>query len=111
MSRFRTRTASSPQDRQIAGHLDRAARELEHALQAARDGGLTGGYRQRRVERELGRVLAAIQEVGSIAPKYGGNDPDYISEDERNKRHRERLAEERAARKAAVEAEATEVAT
>ena len=99
MGRLRATTAPSPEDREIAKRLDTASREVEEALRIAR--GARGlGYRARRVARDLERALAVINEVGSIAPRYGGgDDPDLVTESERNRLAREQREAERAARK------------
>jgi hypothetical protein len=97
LGKLRATTAPSEQDRAIATKIDRATREVEGALRVAREA-RGQGYRARRVERDLGRALAALHEVGSIAPRYGGgDDPDLITEDERNKLARERREAERVA--------------
>lgn len=93
MSRLRVSTSPSEGDRVISSHLDRAIREIEAATQVARQAKTT--HRSaRRTERDLSRALEALHSVGTMAPQ-GGVDPDAISEDERNKMHREKMAQER----------------
>jgi hypothetical protein len=78
-------------------HLDRATRELEAALLVARSARRTSP-RARRIERDLGRVLYAMGDVGTIGQRYGsGDDPDLMSEDERNRLAREQREAERLA--------------
>lgn len=92
MSRFRANRAPSANDREISLRLDRAAQEVAAALGIARGQSRTAGYigmRARGVERELGRLLQAIESVGSITPRYGYTDPDLVSEEERNRSARE----------------------
>lgn len=104
MSRLRATTAPTEEDRRIALHLDRATQELEQALLVARSA-RHKSRKARRVERDLGRVLTTMESVGSIGNRYGGgDDPDLMSEDERNRLAREqREAERLAAVAAAVE--------
>ena len=94
MSRIRATTAPSEVDRAIAQRVERATRELEDAARLAR--GSRGDYRAKRVERDLSRIIGSLRSVGTISPRSGDNDPDQVSEDERNRLARERRAQERA---------------
>ena len=70
-------------------HVERATRELEEALRMAR-GARKANHRARSVEKDLGRALYALSEIGTIAPRYGGqDDPDLMTEDERSRLSRE----------------------
>lgn len=91
MSKFRASTAPSPEDRLIISHLDKATQELEKALRVSEK---VGSLRARKVARELGRLLSGLNEVGTIAPRYG-EDPDSISEEKRTELFREKSERER----------------
>jgi len=78
-------------------HVERATRELEEALRMAR-GARKANHRTRArsVEKDLGRALYALSEIGTIAPRYGGqDDPDLMTEDERTRLSRERREQAR----------------
>ena len=92
----RSAMASPEKDREVANHLRSASREVEQALQVVR---ACSGYRAKRVERDLGRLLNAMSEVGTMAPKFGGDDPDLLSEEELSLRVRKAREERRQARK------------
>lgn len=73
--RFRSTNAKSAEDRAIAARLEKAARELEEALRLA-NAAKWAGYRSKRVGRDLGRALQAIENVGSLASPYGDPEPE-----------------------------------
>jgi hypothetical protein len=98
---FRSRTAPSEEDARIAQHIDRAIREVEGAMGVARKAAKTAGFRGRRVEREISRVLSALNAVGSVANRFG-DDPDQMPEEERVRLWREKREQERLARVAEV---------
>ena len=101
MGRLRATTAPSELDRAIAGHVDRASRELESATLLARSA-RGQSYRSKRVERDLARIVGSLQQVGTIVPKF--DDPDRVSEEERNQLAREQREQAREqAREAARE--------
>lgn len=104
MSRLRATTAPSELDRAIAQHVDRAVRELESAARLAHSG-RRASYRARRVERDLARALSAAQQVGTVAPRFGEDDPDMVSEEERARLAREQREQERKAEREAAVAE------
>ena len=99
MTRYRISTAPSEEDRRIALHLTRAVEEVEAAIQVARQ--VRGRGLGKRVERDLARVLSCLEEVGTIAPRHNGDDPDRISEEQRAKMLREKREQERQAKKVA----------
>jgi len=110
LSRSRISNAPSEEDRQIGELLLKARNAVEAAVQVTRQS-KTAGYRQRRTERDLGRALEALNNVGTIAPRYGANDPDLVSEDDRIRAFRERQEQKRLAAVAAVAAIAAESST
>jgi hypothetical protein len=92
--------ASPEKDRAVALHLRRAAGAVEQALREVKS---CEGYRAKRVERDLSRILHAMSEVGSVVPKFGGggDDPDLLSEEERSLRARKAREERRLLKQAA----------
>ena len=96
MSRYRASNAPTDIDRQIQSSLDRASRSVGEALQLM--GGLPSNHRKRKVAGDLGRVMEALRSVRYIGVQ--GGDLDALAEDERNQKHRDRLAQERDERKA-----------
>jgi hypothetical protein len=96
LSRLRAKIAGIDVDRQIADHVTRAQRELEAAVAIARRSRKTSGQRARRAERDLGQALRTLDDVSVI----GGSreDPDGMSEEDRNQHYRERRERERTLR-------------
>ena len=99
MSRFRISNAPSEEDRRIALCLDKAEREIEAAYSIVRSSRFKG-FAVRRLERDLSRVLASLQDVGHLSSRK--DDPDSVSEEERSRRYRQKLEEERLAKKASA---------
>jgi len=85
MNRLRHRLAKGDADKAIQMHLNRAASELLEAVRFSSECGDASPLRKRRVERDLRRALSAVEEVGSLDLRFGSDDPDLISEDERNR--------------------------
>ena len=94
MSRLRTTLASTETDKEIQRHLDLALREVEAAVRIASQLPVQS-YQKRRVHRDLGHVMDALQAVRHAGEP--STDPDAISEVERNRQYREQLAQERRA--------------
>ena len=92
MSRLRTTLAETPTDRQMHEHLNRAVREVEEAFRLV-TAGQVEGYAQRRTVRDLTQALNMLRSVRQV----GGPslDMDALSETERNREHRQMLAQER----------------
>lgn len=86
---MRATTSPSAEDREIAENLRRAREFVEAAMGIARKGAFD--LRRRRVEQDIGHVLSAIDNVGTIAPRW--SDPDLMSEDDHNAAHRKKLAD------------------
>jgi hypothetical protein len=91
VTRFRAHQAPSEQDREIVLHLDRASQEIERALQVAKTASRKEGYlgvRARRVERDLGRLLRRLHEIGFITPR-GYQEEEPREEKPRNDKKKE----------------------
>lgn len=69
MSRLRHRFATSESDKEIQVRLETASQQVVEALRAARYS-KSSRLRKRRVERDLGRVLAALDQVSSLESRY-----------------------------------------
>ena len=83
--RLRYRFATSEADQEIQQRLERASREVLSALGTVQGSG-SPRLRQRRVERDLSRALAALGEVASLEPRFGlEEDPDLMAEPLRDK--------------------------
>lgn len=86
MSRFRASSSNSPLDSQIQAHVSAAERSLQAAVRLCRQSRkkITRGYetnRLFRVERDLGRALTALTNVGYVGmPSYRQGDPDLDPE-------------------------------
>jgi len=75
----------SEDDRLIEERVRRAERELQEAMVIARR---SNQPRAKDVLRNLARLASALNEIGTVARKYG-DDPDSMPEEERANRWRE----------------------
>ena len=104
MGRTRANLSKSELDRAVQGHVAVAERAIEQALQVchrAKRGKGVEARRSAKVARELSRVKSALGGVGRLTPLHDGDDPDLMSESDRNAAWRLKLVEERAAEKLA----------
>ena len=104
MGRTRASLSKSDLDRSVQEHVAMAERAIERALmvchQAKRGKGVEA-RRSMKVARELARVKSALSGVGRLTPLHDGDDPDLMTENDRNAAWRLKLVEERAAGKLA----------
>ena len=92
MSRLRATLAETPTDRQMQEHLTRAVREVEEAFRVV-TASRVEGYAQRRTVRDLTQALDMLRSVRNVGEP--SLDPDAMPETERNREHRQMLADER----------------
>jgi hypothetical protein len=112
MGRLRARFATTPLDARVQsrvgsaeGHVQAALREVRRA-RASRE---IDTRRALRVERDLGRVLAAMSNVGRVGPLRDVSDPDLMPEREREALWREDLERRRIEEEEASAAEVEEI--
>ena len=116
MGRLRARLARTSVDAVVQSHVAAAQAQMQMALREcrrARSRHEIDTGRAIRVERDIGRALAALGNVGRTSPLREVSDPDLMPERDREERWREdmlrRREEEETAAAAAEEAEAMEV--
>jgi hypothetical protein len=78
----------------VAGHLARASRAVQDALDTVHNGS-EQGFRPRRVERELHGIIGAMRHIASVGPTHG-EDTDSMPEDDIAELRRQERAERRA---------------
>jgi len=106
LSRLRATLAETPTDRQMQEHLTRAVREVEEAFRVV-TASRVEGYAQRRTVRDLTQALDMLRSVRNVGEP--SLDVDAMSEAERNRDHRQMLAEERREARRAKRREAEEM--
>jgi hypothetical protein len=80
VSRLRYRFATSAADKEVQALLEGASRQVAQALGVVRRTS-SPRLRKRRVERDLGRALAFLGEVGSLEPRFGYEDDVDLQEE------------------------------
>lgn len=91
---MRRYSAETDADRQIQDLLARASRLVGDAVRVAQASPVRG-HTKRRTLRDLNTALGALNAVRVIGPSPADEDPDMVPEAERNRRHRDKLREER----------------
>lgn len=111
----RARTAKNEADMEMHKHLAAAIRALDKAEECA--GRFTrleeketyiSSHRARRFVRDIQRSRGILHAIGSLVPGYDHEDPDLLPEEVKAEISRQRIADQKAKKKAATEAEVAE---
>jgi hypothetical protein len=91
---LRRYSADTDTDRQIQDLLAKASRFVEDAVRVAQ-AAPGQGHTKRKALRDLDTALGALRSVRPVGTTVPTEDPDLVPEAERNRRHRDKLRDER----------------